>query len=53
MSATAASSFDARHGLHALKGLTLMFFYALPDEQGSNPNWEALGYPGPNSPRHP
>ena len=47
---TAASSFDARHGLHALKGLTLMFFYALPDEQGLNPNWEALGYPGPNSP---
>ena len=50
MNATAASSFDARHGLHALKGLTLMFFYALPDEQGLNPNWEALGYPGPNSP---
>ena len=50
VSATAASSFDARHGLHALKGLTLMFFYALPDEQGLNPNWEALGYPGPNSP---
>ena len=49
VSATAASSFDARHGLHALKGLTLMFFYALPDEQGLNPNWEALGYPGPNS----
>ena len=50
VSETAASSFDARHGLHALKGLTLMFFYALPDEQGLNPNWEALGYPGPNSP---
>ena len=50
LSATADSSFDARHGLHALKGLTLMFFYALPDAEGVNPNWEALGYPGPNSP---
>ena len=49
VSGTAASSFDARHGLHPLKGLTLLFFYALPDEQGRNPNWEALGYPGPNS----
>jgi len=50
VSEMAASSFDARHGLHALKGLTLLFFYALPDEQGLNPNWDALGYPGPNSP---
>ena len=37
LSATAASSFDARHGLHALKGLTLMFFYALPDAAGHEP----------------
>ena len=50
VAATAGSSFDARHGLHALKGLTMMFFYALPDAEGLNPNWEALGYPGPNSP---
>jgi choline dehydrogenase-like flavoprotein len=45
-----ASSFDARHALHSLRGLTLLFFYALPDEQGINPNWEALGYPGPSTP---
>jgi choline dehydrogenase-like flavoprotein len=36
-------------GLSALKGLTTMFFYALPDEAGRNPNWPAIGYPGPVS----
>ena len=41
---------QAKHGLHQLKALTYLFFYALPDEAGSNPNWEALAYPGPNSP---
>ena len=40
---------DAKHGLHQVKALTYLFFYALPDEAGSNPNWEALGYPGPAS----
>jgi choline dehydrogenase-like flavoprotein len=40
---------EAKHGLHQLKALTLLFFYALPDERGSNPNWEMLGYPGPKS----
>jgi choline dehydrogenase-like flavoprotein len=38
---------EAKLGLDRLKGLTFLFFYALPDEQGSNPNWEAIGYPGP------
>jgi choline dehydrogenase-like flavoprotein len=38
---------EAKLGLRALKGLTLLFFYGLPDERGVNPNWEALGYPGP------
>ena len=33
----------------ALKGLTFLFFYGLPDEAGRNPNWEAIGFPGPNS----
>ena len=41
---------QAKHGLHQLKALTYLFFYALPDEAGSNPNWEALSYPGPSSP---
>jgi hypothetical protein len=41
---------EAKLGLHSLKALTMLFFYALPDEQGSNPNWEALGYPGALSP---
>ena len=34
--------------MHAIQGLTLLLFYALPDPAtGSNPNWEAIGYPGP------
>src|SRR4051812_7262981 len=40
---------EAKLGLHSLKALTMLFFYALPDEQGRNPNWEAIGYPGPIS----
>jgi len=40
---------EAKLGLHSLKSLTLLFFYALPDEQGHNPNWEAIGYSGPVS----
>ena len=41
---------EAKHGLKAFKGLTVLFFYGLPDENGSNPNWEAIGYPGPKAP---
>src|SRR3954453_6740618 len=41
---------EAKVGIHALKALAFLFFYALPDEQGQNPNWEAIGYPGPISP---
>lgn len=40
----------AKLGLEQLKGLAVLFFYALPDEAGSNVNWEAIGYPGPASP---
>jgi len=40
---------EAKLGLDRLKGLTFLFFYALPDENGSNPNWEAIGFPGPSS----
>lgn len=46
----ARSSHDARLGLRSLKGLTQLLFYGMPDEKGRNPNWEALGYPGPVSP---
>jgi choline dehydrogenase-like flavoprotein len=34
---------EARQLLRELKGAVMGFFYALPD----NPNWAALGYPGP------
>jgi choline dehydrogenase-like flavoprotein len=35
--------------LSGLRGLTFLLFYALPDAQGRNPNWAAIGYPGPVS----
>src|SRR5436190_5887281 len=44
-----ASGPEAKLGIKVFKNLTLLFFYALPDEQGRNPNWEAIGYPGPIS----
>ncbi|HEV2074718.1 MAG TPA: GMC family oxidoreductase N-terminal domain-containing protein, partial [Thermoleophilaceae bacterium] len=47
---TAAADPEAKVALHSLKGLTMLLFYALPDERGTNPNWEAIGYPGPISP---
>jgi len=37
---------EAKLGLHSLKALTMLFFYALPDERGRNPNWDAIGYSG-------
>ena len=45
----AAADAEAKQGLHGLKGLTLLFFYGLPDAEGDNPNWEALGFPGPKA----
>ena len=45
----AAADPAAKFGLAQLRGLTLLLFYALPDDEGRNPNWEAIGYPGPNS----
>ena len=38
---------EAAMGLGSLKALTLLLFYGLPDEEGNNPNWPAIGYPGP------
>jgi choline dehydrogenase-like flavoprotein len=46
---TAASSHEARLGVLALRNATFLFFYGLPDENGQNPNWAAIGYPGPIS----
>lgn len=41
---------EALAGVSAIKGLTFLLFYALPDpETGRNPNWEAIGYPGPRA----
>jgi choline dehydrogenase-like flavoprotein len=50
VNAIAASSPEAKLGVRQLRGMTFLFFYALPDESGRNPNWEAIGYPGPLSP---
>jgi choline dehydrogenase-like flavoprotein len=37
-------------GLSAFRGLSLMLFYGIPDPAtGRNPNWEAIGYPGPRA----
>ncbi len=48
--AVADDSPEGLAGIHALQGLTLLLFYALPDPgSGINPNWEAIGYPGPRS----
>jgi len=48
--AIAASSPEAKLGVRQLRALTFLFFYGLPDETGHNPNWDAIGYPGPLSP---
>jgi choline dehydrogenase-like flavoprotein len=48
--AFADDSPEALAGVHTMQGLTLMLFYAIVDPQsGRNPNWEAIGYPGPVS----
>src|SRR3954463_8334592 len=44
-----ASGPDGKLGVKMLKNLPLLFFYALPDEQGRSTNWDAIGYPGPIS----
>jgi choline dehydrogenase-like flavoprotein len=48
--AIADSSPEAKLGIRQLRAMTFLFFYGLPDEMGQNPNWEAIGYPGPLSP---
>jgi choline dehydrogenase-like flavoprotein len=45
----ASSGPEAKLGVRQLRALTLLLFYALPDATGRNPNWDAIGYPGPVS----
>ncbi|MGO9488426.1 MAG: FAD-dependent oxidoreductase [Solirubrobacteraceae bacterium] len=47
--AVSDSSPEAKLGVRQLRALTFLFFYGLPDQNGQNPNWEAIGYPGPLS----
>jgi hypothetical protein len=44
---------ETRQLLRELKGAVLSLFYSLPDADDRNPNWAALGYPGPASPPLP
>ena len=48
--ATSDSGPDALAGINAVRGLATTLHYALPDlGTGRNPNWDAMGYPGPRS----
>ena len=45
------ASRQAAGGIEALRGLTLMLTYGLPDPAtGQNPNWTTFGYPGITTP---
>ena len=49
--AFADSTPEALAGVTALRGVTMTLQYALPDlGTGLNPNWAAMGYPGPLAP---
>ena len=47
--AIAGSSPEAKLGVRQLRAMTFLFFYGLPVEQGRNPTWAGIGYPGPLS----
>jgi acyl-CoA reductase-like NAD-dependent aldehyde dehydrogenase/choline dehydrogenase-like flavoprotein len=48
--AFADSGPEALAGIAAIRGLTTTLYYGLPDlGTGRNPNWPAIGYPGPRS----
>jgi acyl-CoA reductase-like NAD-dependent aldehyde dehydrogenase/choline dehydrogenase-like flavoprotein len=50
----ADSSPEALAGVASLRGATMSLHYALPDlGTGLNPNWAAMGYPGPLAPPAP
>ena len=41
---------DAKLGLHPAEGPHAPLLLRPPGRAGENPNWEAIGYPGPESP---
>jgi choline dehydrogenase-like flavoprotein len=43
----ARASADAAEGLAAYRGLAMLLFYGASGEDGHNPTWAQLGYPGP------
>ena len=38
---------DLARGFRGLAELAIGLFYGLPEPDGTNPNWQVLGYPGP------
>jgi choline dehydrogenase-like flavoprotein len=42
-----AAAGERRQRLRELKGAVMGLYYGLPDEEGRNPSWSALGFPGP------
>ncbi len=40
---------EVKFGLRQLRALTFLFFYGLAAPSQPNPNWEAIGYPGPRT----
>ncbi|HEX5224969.1 MAG TPA: FAD-dependent oxidoreductase [Solirubrobacteraceae bacterium] len=47
--AMAESAPEVKFGLRQLRALTFLFFYGLATTTEANPNWSAIGYPGPRS----
>jgi choline dehydrogenase-like flavoprotein len=48
--AMAESAPELKFGLRQLRALTFLFFYGLATATEPNPNWSAIGYPGPRTP---
>jgi choline dehydrogenase-like flavoprotein len=48
--AMADASPEVKFGLRQLRALTFLFFYGLASPTVPNPNWDAIGYPGPRTP---
>jgi choline dehydrogenase-like flavoprotein len=46
----ADASPEVKFGLRQLRALTFLFFYGLASPTQPNPNWDAIGYPGPRTP---